>query len=190
MVWLSALTTKRKIDMLNKKILAAAIAAAITAAFVVVGAEDNSTDAAPAGKAASKPAGKPVGKASKKAEIDVETVIALCTELGPKVCRPILKEAGYASPKALGEAVENDEVEQEELEELYEALQATQEEEEEEEEAEIDVDTVKKAVQAFAKENGKAEADEILAEFDLTSVRSLNKLKPEQLQELYEAVTE
>lgn len=178
--------------MLNKKILAAAIAAAITAAFEVIESDDTNGADAPASKPAGKTSSKPAGKAAKKASIDVETVIALCTELGPKVCRPILKEAGYASPKALGEAVENDEVEQEELEELYEALQATQEEEEEEEEeeAEIDVDTVKKAVQAFAKENGKAEADEILAEFDLTSVRSLNKLKPEQLQELYEAVTE
>lgn len=180
--------------MIAKKLLSAAIAAAITAAFEVLdtdgGAEETTKSTGKSsGKAASAKSGS--GKAKK---ITVADVVALCKELGATAARPILKEAGYASPKALQEA--EDEIDQEDLDDLYRELKATssededEDEDEEDEETEVDVDTVKKAVQAYAKENGKDEADEILAEFEISSVRSLNKLKPAQLRELYEAVTE
>ena len=188
--------------MIQKKLLSAAIAAAITAAFAVLEGEDGGDEEVasskkPAGKAAAKPAPAAKGKAKKATVADC---VALAKELGATGARPILKAAGFASPKALQEA--EDEMEQADIEDLYRDLKAAGSDEEEEEEEdeeeddeeedgeELDVDTVKKAVQAYAKENGKDEADEILAEFELTSVRSLNKLKPAQLRELYEAVTE
>lgn len=141
--------------------------------------------------------------AKSKSTVTVQDIMDLVKEIGIKECRPVLKEAGYASPKALKEA----DLDEEEIEEILASLKELQSEEDEDEsdedddeesddddedesDDEIDVELVKKAVQAFAKENGKEAADEILEEFEIKSVRSLNKLDQEQLEELYEAVTE
>lgn len=119
-------------------------------------------------------------------EVTVEEIKALCKELGAKVCRPVLKDAGFASPAKI-----SDDEDPEVLAELYDSLMDLKEDDDEDPEGEeVDVETVKKAVQAYAKENGKAEADEVLEEFSIKSVRSLNKLSEEDLKELYEAVTE
>lgn len=118
-------------------------------------------------------------------EITVDMVIELAKEVGAAIAKPILKEAGVASPAALKKAKLSDD----DLAELYDSLIEASEEGEEEE-AEVTVEDVKKAVQAYAKANGKDEADEILGEFDITSVRSLSKLSSDELMELYEAVTE
>lgn len=182
----------------DDNILAKAIGAVITAEGTSF-ASDDTPKAAKASKK-SKKADKSVF------EVTAQMVADLCKEIGASTCRPVLKELGFTTPKA----IIKDDPDSEELTPLYEALKALQEDDDEEDEDdededddedddededdededEINVDVVKKAVQAFAKENGKDEADEILEEFDIKSVRSLKKLDQEQLEELYEAVSE
>ena len=54
----------------------------------------------------------------------------------------------------------------------------------------IDKEAVKIACQAFSKKNGKDEMAEIFEEYEINSVRGLNKLSAEQLEDLYADVTE
>jgi len=55
---------------------------------------------------------------------------------------------------------------------------------------EITADSVKVAVQAFSKKNGKEAADEILKDFGINSVRGLKKLPQDELEELFAEVCE
>ena len=77
------------------------------------------------------------------------------------------------------------------VEALNEAIEEAGEGSEEEDgDEEITVDAVKAAVQAYSKNNGKEATSEILEDFDIKSVRSLNKLSQEDLEELYAEVCE
>ncbi len=58
------------------------------------------------------------------------------------------------------------------------------------EDDEVTVEAVKVAVQAFSKKNGKDDTKEILEDFGINSVRGLNKLSQEDLEELYAEVCE
>jgi len=55
---------------------------------------------------------------------------------------------------------------------------------------EIDIEAVKAAVQAYTKENGKKDTLEILKEYNIKSVKSLDKLDQDELEELFEEVSE
>ena len=57
-------------------------------------------------------------------------------------------------------------------------------------EDEITEEAVKIAVQAFSKKNGKEACTELLEDFNIKTVRSLNKLTQDELEELYAEVCE
>lgn len=78
----------------------------------------------------------------------------------------------------------------EDLEDVIKALTDEGDDEGDDEDEEVTVEAVKLACQAFAKKNGKDELDEILEDYEIKSVRSLNKLEQEDLEELFAEVTE
>jgi hypothetical protein len=104
----------------------------------------------------------------------------LCEEAAAKFDRKELRSilSEYDAKKI-------DDVDDSDLEDLQADLQK-----EKGGEPEIDAEAVKIACQAFAKKNGKKELDEILEDYEISSVRSLSKLSAEDLADLYADVTE
>lgn len=138
--------------------------------------------------------------------VTADDIVKLCGELGAKVCRKVLKDAGYTKPS---EVAKDEDLDADDLQELYDELMALKEEnddvhedeeeddsdededeDEDDDEEEVTLDMVKEAVQEYTKEFGKDETKELLEEYDIKSVKSLKKLSQEDLEELYEAITE
>lgn len=131
-----------------------------------------------------------------------EDLLDLCekfkTENSAKELKELLAEFDVKTPKAAAKA--DDETIAEICETLAEALDGEEEAEEEAEEEEaddegdddegdddegVDVATVKKACQAYSKENGKDALKELLEEFDIKSAAKLGTLDQDDLDELY-----
>lgn len=123
-------------------------------------------------------------------EITPQDVKDACAELkeltSAKRVTEVLKEFDVKTPAAAAKS--------DDFEDIYEALMDAIEEEggeeadDEDEGEEVTIDDVKKACQEFAKSEGKDELNEVLEEFGIKSVRSLNKLSEDELAELYEEV--
>jgi len=122
-------------------------------------------------------------------EITGDDVKQLCEEYkkanSAKDLKELLAEFDVKTPAAAAKS--------EDLEDIYEALSEALGEDEEEaddDEEEVDVDTVKKAIQKFTKDNGKEDMAEIFEDFGIKGVKDLKKLDEDELQELYEEVSE
>ncbi len=141
---------------------------------------------------------KPSGKAAKAEPEEEEEdytpadIKEMCAELkeltDAKTLKEVLSEYDVTTP-AKAMKLEDDDL-QDLGEDLAEAIDEASDGEEEEAEEEITVDAVKEAVQAYTKSEGKEASQEILEEYNIKSVRGLNKLDADDLAELFAAVTE
>jgi len=139
---------------------------------------------------------KPSGKAAKAEPEEEEEdytpadIKEMCAELkeltDAKTLKEVLSEYDVTTP-AKAMKLEDDDL-QDLGEDLAEAIDEASDGEEAEEE--ITVDAVKEAVQAYTKSEGKEASQEILEEYNIKSVRGLNKLDADDLAELFAAVTE
>ncbi len=132
--------------------------------------------------------------------ISPEDFLALCDEAkaatSAKDVKEALAEFDFKTPKSAAKA--DDETLAEMVEVLNEMIGEDGADEDDEEEAEDDDDEeeddeedavtfedVKKASQAYAKENGKPALKEILEDFDLKSIAKAKDLDQDDLDELY-----
>ena len=119
------------------------------------------------------------------AYITPEEFLTLCDDAkaasSVKELKEVLLEFEFKTPKAASKA------DDETLDEMADAVrELVGDGEEEEAEAEaVDVATVKKACQAYSKENGKEALTDLLEEFDIKSAAKLKDLDQDDLDELY-----
>jgi len=120
----------------------------------------------------------------------VEKMTELCDEVKSETSaaelKEILAEFDVKTPKSAAK------LDDETLEELIEALEDALEggDDDGDDEDDRTVDEVKKLCQAFQKANSKDELTEILEEFDIEKVTQLKELEQEDLNELFDTLTE
>lgn len=111
-------------------------------------------------------------------------------------CEALLGKLDRKAKKAMLEEYDAKniaDVEEEDLDDLLLDLEEevdVDEDEEDSTDSEITVEAVKTACQAYSKKNSKEEMDEIFSDYDIKSVRSLGKLSPNDLEDLYAEVTD
>lgn len=122
-------------------------------------------------------------------DITPDDVKEACEELkklsNAKTVKEVLGEFDIKTPAAAAKS--------DEFEDIYEALNdkidELSDDDDDDDDEVVDIDTVKKACQTFAKKEGKEELEEILEDFSISSVRGLSKLDDDDLQELYDEVS-
>ena len=127
--------------------------------------------------------------------IDAAQILAVCAEYKKATSASDLKEAleefDVKTPKAASKLGDEERAELHQM--LTEALNDDEDEDDEDDESSeeaITVDAVKKAAQAYAKENSKDELKEILEEYDIKTAAKISSLDEDDLEDLYAELTE